>query len=308
MQAHSGRVSAMFGSGTATFLIVGELAPRLHINPDDLRTPSLPDAGAALLALAAGIFVAALLGIAFVLYDRRSYPPAESDRHTLIADVYRPFIWLVILPMLVGLATLGVRVMNLRGPLPVDNAVDQRVIYRFQSFRPALQAVVQLGSPVGVGLLSLVLAVACLIWRRRKGALLIAVGPATAGVLTEYVLKPLISREKGVGLAFPSGHTTGSIAVAAVLAILLLPYGELASISRRQRWTLALLGLILVSGVPLALIVLQYHYVTDIVAGFAVASAVVFLIALGIDAWPFRIRNDATARDAPSRNSSAGAR
>ena len=212
-------------------------------------------------------------------------PPGSGP---LIARAYRPVVCLIAATALFGLITLATRVSHLGSALAVDQQVDERLIYRFRDLKGLFLTIVQLGSPTGVIILSLTLGLICLAAKNLRTAVFVTCGPPTAGALTEYVLKPLIDRTKEGGLAFPSGHTTGAVAVAIALAVMLLPGGVLAARSALIRGPLLALTLILVSAVPLGLVVLQYHYATDILGGFAVATLTVIAFAFALDGLRIR--------------------
>ncbi len=245
-----------------------------------LNTPEFPDVGATVLG------VDLLLLCAFALHDRAPVKGANraEDPGGLVPPVVRPFCWLVILPSLTTVGVLASRVAGSHGPLKVDQRIDSPVAYRLLPSRPVLNRLVELGSPTGVTVLCTLLALGCLTLRRMRAATLAAAGPTLAGALTEYVLKPLIGRHKGGGLAFPSGHTTGAVAVAVTITLFLLPGGTFAGLPRTLRLLLATFAAILASALPLGLIALHYHYATDVLAGAALAVALILTLALLLDA------------------------
>jgi membrane-associated phospholipid phosphatase len=283
---HPRRVNLLIVAGAFVFLGVGYLAPRLRLNPDELNTPDFPDVGATALAFAAAAAIDLLLLCAFALHDRAlardSY--RRQDPGALVSPVLRPFCGLVILPSLAGVAILASRVAGSHGPLRVDQRIDGHVVYRLQPLRPVFERLTQLGAPTGVAIGSAVLAILCLTQRRFRAAILAAAGPALAGTLTEYILKPAIGRHSGDAYAFPSGHTTGAIALATVIALFLLPTGAFTRLPRPLRLVLTVLAAVLVSAVPLGLVTLRYHYATDVIAGAAVAVTAILTLALLLDA------------------------
>jgi len=144
------------------------------------------------------------------------------------------------------------------------------------------------GTLIPVSLMTLALTVACLAARRWSGAVLALVATPAAGVLTEYVLKPLVNRTIRGDLAFPSGHATGMFALAATCAVLLLdPPGH--RLSGAARLLLASLALLLATTVSLAMVARLSHYFTDAVAGAAIGTGVVLACALTLD-WGARRR------------------
>jgi membrane-associated phospholipid phosphatase len=289
--AHPRRITLSAVVGFALFVVVGLLAPRLQLNPGGLNTPEFPDVGATMLAAGAAVCVDLLLLCAFTLHDRavvRGVYRAQ-DPGGLVPPVLRPFCWLVILPSLAGVAVLASRVAGSHGPLRVDQRIDDRIAYRLLPLRPVLSRLVELGSPTGVAVLCTLLAVGCLTLRRVRAAILAAAGPTLAGALTEYALKPLIGRHKGGGLAFPSGHTTGAVALAVTITLFLLPAGAFAGLPRPVRVVLATFAAVLASALPLGLIALHYHYATDVLAGAALAVALILTLALLLDAVTRRL-------------------
>ncbi|MBL7489941.1 phosphatase PAP2 family protein [Frankia sp. AgB1.9] len=282
---HPDRMTIVALVGLCIFLAVGYLAPRLRLARSDLDTPDFHAAGATALAFAAAIGIDLLLVAGFAVHDRAARLGGHhtADPQALLSPALRPFGWLVILPILISLATLATHVTDRRGPLPVDQRVDDALAYRLYPLHPVLSVLTQLGGPPAVGVLSALLGVLCLVLRRRRAALLAMAGPALAAAVTEYALKPLIDRRSGPGLAFPSGHTTGAVAVATVIALLLLPAGTFTGLPRAPRILLGTLAAVLASTVPIGLIALRYHYATDTLGGGAVAAIVVLTLALALD-------------------------
>jgi len=301
-EAYPRRVSGLAAAGLGMFVLIGYLAPRLRLNPGQLDTPDFPALGAAMLGLAAAVGIDVLLLAAFVLHDRARRRaavggnPWDGDERALVPPLVRPFCWLVILPSLAGVALLASRVAGTDGPLRVDARVDNGLAYRLGGFRSLLEGLTQLGSPEGVGVLAALLGLGCLMARRPRAALLAFVGPPAAGMLTEYGLKPLIGRRSGDAFAFPSGHTTGAVAVATVIVLLLVPSGSLAGLPRQARVLLGAFAAGLASIVPIGLIVLRYHYATDVLAGAAIAVAAILALALGIDAGARRLARGRSRR------------
>jgi membrane-associated phospholipid phosphatase len=104
-------------------------------------------------------------------------------------------------------------------------------------------------------------------------------GLAVGGsIVLTRVLKELIERpEIGVKQAeysFPSGNATASLAAAVALFLLLPP-------SRLRRWVVvAAVGIIPLYG--LALVLLLWHYPSDVIAGWALALAWVLVLRLAL--------------------------
>jgi undecaprenyl-diphosphatase len=198
-------------------------------------------------------------------------------------------------------ALLGVLVHHQNGAGFMDRKIDH-LLHRSIGRHPGLlEPLARLGDQLPVTLLAVALVVVCLLIRRWEGAVLTAVGLSVAIVVTEYLLKPFVGRTLGGGQSFPSGHATGMFALATAFCVLLAapPY---LKVPARLRRVLALLALVIAVSVPVAMVGLNHHYFTDIVAGAAVGIGVVLLTALVLDwlggQWANRLR---LAHDASTR-------
>ncbi|MFC5996714.1 phosphatase PAP2 family protein [Pseudonocardia hispaniensis] len=215
--------------------------------------------------------------------ERRDPPPPP----VLPVPMRRP------MAILAGLAGIVVTVLAVHyagtataGPL--DQRLRAGVWNLFGRARPGALVLDLFGEPVVAALLVAALAALCLALRRRALAVVALVGPALTGVATT-TLKPVVGRTiHGGHLAYPSGHTATVTALALVGMLLV------ASLVRSGR----AVGLLLVLGgagaagavMAVAQIVLDAHYPTDTVGGFAVALAVVPATALLVDRFAARWR------------------
>ncbi len=176
----------------------------------------------------------------------------------------------------------------------VASAFDQQVysmVYKqFVGERGVLQAMLVPTEPV---LLIIVLGLVVMVSvarHRPRLAVLAVIGPLLA-VGLNGLLKPWIDRTINNGsLAFPSGHTTGMVAVLTVFVV-----GALTS-SRIWLSALVIAVEVLVTVVgTVALVGMKYHYVTDTVGGACLAVATVLVVALGIDRVAAKRRTRETA-------------
>ncbi|SDQ04173.1 phosphatase PAP2 family protein [Quadrisphaera sp. DSM 44207] len=125
-----------------------------------------------------------------------------------------------------------------------------------------------------------VLAVAVALWRRgRRRAATWAVTTTTVGSVLNVVLKEAVERARPAfadpvaaapGYSFPSGHAQTSMLGAAVLLAVLLP--ALGRRARALAWSAAAL-VVLATGFDR--VALGVHYLSDVVAGWVVALALV---------------------------------
>jgi len=195
---------------------------------------------------------------------------------------------IVLLAACVAVATALAALLVGGGSAGRLNAVlDPRIQARLGRFPSLLNWLPRLGGLKEVALMTLALALACVVTRRWTGAVLALVAVPGAVGLTEYVLKPYI----GVPLdqAFPSGHATSSFALAAIWAVLLAdpPHRRLRG---TLRLLLVLIAMLLAAAVAAAMVAIGAHTVTDVVAGAAVGTGVVMACALTLDLVSTRAR------------------
>ncbi len=110
--------------------------------------------------------------------------------------------------------------------------------------------------------------VLALFWDRRR-AVTCLVAPAGAVAITEYLAKPAVGRMAGGSLTYPSGHMTSIAALVAVFVLAVPP---------RWRTPAAVFGAVVDLVVGADLILLRWHYLTDVIAGLAVAIGTALLV------------------------------
>ena len=162
----------------------------------------------------------------------------------------------------------------------LDRTIAGDVTMRHGAARTLGQALADLGNPLPVAVVLVVLAALAWITRGPRGLALALAGPLTAMVTTSLVLKPIIDRTRGGELAFPSGHTTAVGSMALTAAVLLLGW---TPAPRMLRWAGATLLILLVVAVGTSLVGRGIHYPSDTVGAVGVVVTVVALVALIID-------------------------
>ncbi|MDQ6728004.1 MAG: phosphatase PAP2 family protein [Actinomycetota bacterium] len=188
-------------------------------------------------------------------------------------------------------AVIAVRVRGGTTPLGVDTTAS-RIVGSPRLGELAARAHVPahwprgaMGLVVGDGLplvaAAAVIGLAAVAWSRRdiRAFAVCLLGPALAVVMTDQVLKPLVDRRHGAGLAYPSGHATGAAAVATLAVVLFHRWGGRRAAARLMPVACALP---VVMGV--ALVRLAFHYPTDVVGGTAMGVATVVCVVLALDA------------------------
>jgi len=165
-------------------------------------------------------------------------------------------------------------------PSRLNAVVDPRIQAAMSPFPVLLNWLPDLGTLGLVAPMTLVLATAFAATRRWSGAVLTVVAVPGAIGLTEYVLKPDVG---GIlGQPFPSGHATSSFALATVFAVL-LSASPRHRLPGTLRLLLVLMALLLATAVAAAMVAINAHTFTDIVAGAAVGTGVVLACALALD-------------------------
>ena len=97
-----------------------------------------------------------------------------------------------------------------------------------------------------------------------------AVSPVVAVLVVEHIAKPMVGREIGAGnFTYPSG-TVAAVAALAAAVFLVTP--------RLLRPVSAVIGPLVVIGVGWAVLVLRWHYPTDVIGGVWVGAGAVFLL------------------------------
>lgn len=194
----------------------------------------------------------------------------------------RPLAVALVAVCVTVVALLGAWVMDETRPGRLDTAVDNWVRVALGSQLSILNWLVKLGDPIQVTVMTTALVLACLATRRWRGAVLCAVSVPAAGALTEHALKPFIDRTWQGHPEFPSGHVTGTFALA-VSCVILLAGPLRPRLPAGVRMILALAVLLAAGGVAAAVVALRFHFFTDTVGGAAVATAVVLTTALLVD-------------------------
>jgi undecaprenyl-diphosphatase len=131
----------------------------------------------------------------------------------------------------------------------------------------------QLGAPLLLELVSVVLVVLLVVRRRRRSGLYLAACVAGAYLLSTTG-KVVVDRARPVfpdpishatGASFPSGHATGSAAFYLALAVILL-----SVLARPRRGLLLAMAVVVPVVVAITRVVLGVHYVSDVTAGLLI--------------------------------------
>lgn len=163
--------------------------------------------------------------------------------------------------------------------------LDQAIAWRSPGLDHAVTLYTDLGGPVGMSVLATVLT-ALMVWRWRSRTPLVLVVIAVVGSLAMTTTgKALIGRARPpltdavppyeTSPSFPSGHTLNATVITTVLVYLVLRRLE----SALARTVVVVVGAVFVVTMGLSRVFLGHHWLTDVVAGWALglgwAAAVV---------------------------------
>jgi len=202
---------------------------------------------------------------------------------------------------LVGLVLTGVIALI----LPVARLRDSATLQGFAQLRGTRVDIIANGiahtvDPRPYAVIGVLLALVALVGGRPRVAVAVPIAMVAASATTE-LLKPLVGHPRfsewlGGGLdtsvaSWPSGHATASMMIA-LSAVLVSP--------RRLRPLVALLGTGLAIGVSYSILVLGWHFPSDVLGGFLVAGGATSLTLAALwwaeARWPHRTARRAVGR------------
>ena len=193
------------------------------------------------------------------------------------------------------LALLGAAVRTDAGALLDVDASVSRALYAGDDRPAALTALLEVLTAPGLSLVRYVLAVPVLVWLVRRRAWRTVLWVVVAAVFVRHVtsaLKEFFGRVRPAfedggadygSLSFPSGHSSGIATLVTVGLVLGWPF--LAPRARRL-WAGA--GVLLVLLVGLTRMWLGVHYLSDVLAGWALGVGWTVLTAVVLGVLPHR--------------------
>jgi membrane-associated phospholipid phosphatase len=128
-----------------------------------------------------------------------------------------------------------------------------------------------------------------LVWRRLPRLALFVVVTLVGSSILNAVVKLAVERSRPVlpdavahanGMSFPSGHAQSAMVATAVLLLVFLP-------SLRGAWRAVAVAaaLVYVAAIGFARVALGVHYVSDVLAGYALGAAWVAAMTVSFSAW-----------------------
>jgi undecaprenyl-diphosphatase len=207
-------------------------------------------------------------------------------------EVASGFLLTIALAVVVGGGlVLGVLAVLVRRPTPIQHVDHAAAAWGFDhraaTSTAGLRAVTELGDIRIVVVLAILLGLADLRWQRGRGRWAVAFLFVVLGgmELAQIGIKGLVDRVRPtlepeaakLGPSFPSGHSATAAAFYAAAALILGRY-----LSRRVRHALAAAAIAIAVGVAASRVLLDLHWLSDVVGGLALGwawfalSAVVF--------------------------------
>jgi undecaprenyl-diphosphatase len=128
--------------------------------------------------------------------------------------------------------------------------------------------------PTAFRLVALIVIVVALVRRNVRVAMFLVVGVELTGIITEIAKlaadrpRPVTALVPAVSTSFPSGHAFGVMASVLALLTVVLPLAG----SALRPWLMAL-GAMIVISIGVGRVVLNVHYPSDVIAGWALGYA-----------------------------------
>ena len=198
------------------------------------------------------------------------------------------------------------------GPLAAADQGARDELHVFALGQPWFVAVMRTfsdsGSSLAWQIVTVVAALVLLVRRRWRLAAFVVVTIAGSS-LSNTSVKAMVNRERPAvdqpfvnepGASFPSGHSQAAIVGYGVLLLLLLP-----ALSRGWRRAAVVLAVLMVVGIGFSRVALAAHFVSDVLAGFALGAVWLGLMTAIFRPWRNieEVRTAVTARptDSPAR-------
>jgi membrane-associated phospholipid phosphatase len=216
----------------------------------------------------------------------RRFAPGEAAGLTLTVGAA------AVLALGVGFEQMLDSVLESDGVTTIDRPVLHFLATHRQPWSTTVaQVITDIGSPLGVAVTGLLVGLVLAVLRRSWLPLLIAVLGGAGIAVINTAVKRLVSRSRPPqltavlgehGFSFPSGHTTGTTAVWLLLAWMIGHWVIGRRAGRVMVWTGALL---MIAAVGLTRIYLGVHFLSDVLAGWALGAAWAVTVALVATVW-----------------------
>lgn len=195
----------------------------------------------------------------------------------------------------IGIVSVGVLLLVVEAgwaPLRVVDEVALGGLHAYATGHHWFVVLMAAVSTVGSWWVYLVVVLGLATWlgirRRIRMALFVAVTVEVSPLLNQ-VMKTIVHRPRPVwadpvasasGASFPSGHAQAAVVGYGVLVLVLLP-----SLRRAFRVMVVSAGVLMVLAIGFSRVALGVHYVSDVVAGWALGVAWVASMIVVVDPW-----------------------
>jgi membrane-associated phospholipid phosphatase len=215
-----------------------------------------------------------------------------------VPDWLRRWVLFVTVIATACLAGFGFVTRDSSRPVLFDRSVDAFLVRTLGIWHRVAVLLSRVGDPRIFGTATAVVALLLILMGDYRAAVATVASVAIALTLVEVVLKPFFGRDLGSlpGPTFPSGHTAVSAALAGAVILAARgtrPLGRLLGPALRR--LLMAIAPIASCTIGLAMVALQFHYVSDVVAGVPLGLAVAGCTAVFLDSVAARWRRGAIA-------------
>jgi membrane-associated phospholipid phosphatase len=198
----------------------------------------------------------------------------------------RPWVAVVAIVAIACLAGFGLAARHSGGPVLFDHSVDSFLRRATSGERRGAQLLDDAGNPRVFVTVTALVSLGLILVRDFRAALLSAASVTVAVILVERVLKPLFDRRLGdlPAPTFPSGHSAVAVALAGSIVLAAgrqRPLGRL--LGRVGRVIVVAAVLLVACSIGMAMVVLQYHHFSDVLAGVPLGLAVSWCLAVLLD-------------------------
>ena len=210
-----------------------------------------------------------------------------SDGPPLVSARLRPWVLVTTIVAVCGLVGLGLVVRNSRQSVLFDRRIDTFLVRTSGFEHWTARQLSTIGTPLIFMAITAVVAAVLVLLTDYRAAVAAVLSVGIAVVLVEKVLKPFFDRYHfGIsGPSFPSGHAAVSFTLAGAVILAARGSRPLGRALGRTLRRLLMAGVLVVGcAIGLAMVVLQFHYMTDVIAGAPLGLAVAGCTAMVLDA------------------------
>ncbi len=215
----------------------------------------------------------------------------------LVSNRLRRSVLVLSLVTIACLSGFGFAARNSSRPLLFDSSVDA-FLRRTSGLQNRLAGLLsEVGHPKVFVTITALVVLALVLLGDHRAAMATVMSVVVAVFLVEEVLKPFFDRRLGSlpGPVFPSGHTAVSVALAGAVIMAAGADRPLAHLVRPPfRHLLVAIVLVVSCAIGVAMVALQFHYMSDVVVAIPLGLSVSGFTALLLDALAARWQKSMT--------------